>query len=135
MWPKHGRVWNSSLAWTGRHGCWCSGGLAALDYLAGAADGLFGPATRAALRRWQAAKAFAATGYLTHTQAEALIALGYDAAVAQRQREEAERLAQEEAAARQAHAADDAAYAEAQQVDTAVAYGEYLAAYPAGAAR
>ena len=32
---------------------------------------------------------------------------------------------------RQAHA-DDAAYAEAQRVDTAVAYGEYLAAYPRG---
>lgn len=31
-------------------------GLAALDYSVGAADGLFGPATRKALREWQAGK-------------------------------------------------------------------------------
>ena len=33
-------------------------GLAALDYSAGVADGLFGPATRKALRAWQTSKGF-----------------------------------------------------------------------------
>ena len=43
----------------------------------------------------------------------------------------AEREAQAEAA-RQAQTADDAAYAQAQRLDTAAAYGNYLAAYPQG---
>ena len=43
----------------------------------------------------------------------------------------AERAAQEEAA-RQAQAADDAAYAQAQRLDTAAAYTDYLRAYPQG---
>ncbi len=51
-------------------------GLAALNYSAGVADGLFGPATRRAIRAWQAKKEFAATGYLTREQAEALVAQG-----------------------------------------------------------
>ena len=51
-------------------------GLVALDYSAGVADGLFGPATRKAIRAWQAAKEFAVTGYLTRDQADALIAQG-----------------------------------------------------------
>ncbi len=42
-----------------------------------------------------------------------------------------EREAQAEAT-RQAQAADDAAYAEAQRLDTTAAYGDYLAAYPQG---
>ena len=46
-----------------------------------------------------------------------------DRAVAERHRIEA---------ARQAQLADEAAYAEAQRVDTAAAYGAYLAAYPRG---
>ena len=54
-------------------------GLASLDYAAGVADGLFGPATRAAVRQWQTGKGFAATGYLTRAQAEALMAAGQDA--------------------------------------------------------
>ena len=57
-------------------------GLAALDYAVGALDGLFGPATRAALRQWQVGKGFAATGYLTREQADALIAQGREAAAA-----------------------------------------------------
>ena len=67
-------------------------GLASLDYAAGAADGLFGPATRAAVRQWQTGKGFAATGYLTRAQAEALMAAGRDAQAAaarRRAREEA----------------------------------------------
>ena len=41
-------------------------------------------------------------------------------------------VATEEEAARQAAAADDAAYATAEEANTAAAYGEYLEAYPAG---
>jgi len=63
-------------------------GLASLDYEAGATDGLFGPATRAAVRQWQRGKGFAETGYLTQEQADALIAAGQDAvAAAERQRQ------------------------------------------------
>ena len=59
-------------------------GLAALNYSAGVADGLFGPATRRAIRAWQAKKEFAATGYLTREQAEALVAQGREANAARR---------------------------------------------------
>ena len=51
-------------------------GLTALDYEVGAADGLFGSATRKALRDWQAGKGFTATGYLTPEQADTLVAAG-----------------------------------------------------------
>ena len=68
-------------------------GLASLDYSVGAADGLFGPATRSVLREWQRGKGFVATGYLTREQADALIATGRDAVAAQQEREEVERLA------------------------------------------
>ena len=47
-------------------------GLASLDYEVGVADGLLGPATRQAIRTWQRAKGFAATGYLTREQADTL---------------------------------------------------------------
>ena len=77
-------------------------GLASLDYAAGAADGLFGPATRTALRQWQRGKGFAATGYLTREQADTLMAQGRDAVAA---------VAAQRG--RRARAADEAAYAEA----------------------
>ena len=38
----------------------------------GGADGLFGPRTRGAIRRWQAAQGVPATGYLTRPQIDAL---------------------------------------------------------------
>ena len=63
-------------------------GLMALNYSVGAADGLFGPATRRAIRAWQAAKEFAGTGYLTRAQADTLMAQGREAA---RQQQGAER--------------------------------------------
>ena len=69
-------------------------GLTALDYAVGAADGLFGPATRKALRDWQAGKGFAATGYLTREQADTLMAQGREAVAEQRQQEEAHRQAE-----------------------------------------
>lgn len=103
-------------------------GLATLDYSAGVVDGLFGPATRRTIRAWQEAKGFVATGYLTREQAGTLIALGQEAAVEQAT---AQQVAREEAAVL-AREADDAAYAEAQRVNTAAAYGEDMASYPSG---
>ena len=76
-------------------------GLTALDYEVGTADGLFGPATRKALRAWQTGKGFTATGYLTRAQADTLMAQGRSAVVAQRQREEAQQQAQAEAVRKQ----------------------------------
>ena len=77
-------------------------GLTALEYEVGAADGLFGPATRAALRAWQTGKGFAATGYLTRAQAETLMAQGREAVAAQRQREAARQQAEAEQERREA---------------------------------
>ncbi len=75
-------------------------GLTTLEYTVGAADGLFGPSTRAALRQWQVGKGFAATGYLTQEQAETLMARGREAvaqaeAARQRQAEEQRQQAAE----------------------------------------
>ena len=98
-------------------------GLAALDYSPGPADGLFGGATRAAVRQWQRAKGEPVTGYLTREQADALIAQGREAVAEQRQREEArrqsqaeaERKRQEEEAQRQAQEAERRRAAEAER--------------------
>lgn len=88
-------------------------GLTALDYKVGAADGLFGPTTRVALRQWQAAEEFDATGYLTRKQADALIAQGREAVAAQQKRAEEQR--QRETARRQAQEAARQREAEEQQ--------------------
>ena len=109
-------------------------GLVAAGQEPGPADGLFGgetTRTRQAIRAWQAAKGLAASGYLTREQADTLMALGQEAEAQRTAQAAAEREAQAEAT-RQARAADDAAYAEAQQADTAAAYAEYLRAYPTG---
>ena len=55
-------------------------GLSALEFDAGPADGLFGRRTRTAIAGYQKAKEFAQTGYLDAEQAEALAALGEEAA-------------------------------------------------------
>ena len=47
-------------------------GLAAGSFDPGAADGLFGPRTRAAIRRWQSSRGARPTGYLDSASAEAL---------------------------------------------------------------
>ena len=47
-------------------------GLAAGSFDPGAADGLFGPRTRAAIRRWQSSRGAWPTGYLERASAEAL---------------------------------------------------------------
>ncbi len=57
-------------------------GLAAMEYEVGYADGLFGKRTRGAIRKWQEAKGFEGTGYLTGEQAEALKAVGGEVKVA-----------------------------------------------------
>ena len=72
-------------------------GLASLDYSPGPADGLFGGATRAAVRQWQRAKGEPVTGYLTQAQAETLMAQGREVAAEQRQREKARQQAQADA--------------------------------------
>ena len=47
-------------------------GLAATGFSPGPADGVFGPGTRAAIRRWQASRGASATGYLDAAGARAL---------------------------------------------------------------
>lgn len=59
-------------------------GLNALEFGAGAEDGLFGPTTRNAIRRYQAAMGPATTGYLTRDQATVLVELGRSIASLQR---------------------------------------------------
>ena len=51
-------------------------GLASLGFPPGPVDGDFGPRTRAAVRSWQEAKGYQATGALTRAQADALVAVG-----------------------------------------------------------
>ncbi len=55
-------------------------GLASLKFDSGPADGLFGKKTRGAIKAWQRAKGFRATGHLTAEQAEALKAVGEESA-------------------------------------------------------
>ena len=50
--------------------------LAAAGFDPGGADGLFGPRTRAAIRRWQSSRGGRATGYLDGVSAEALRSAG-----------------------------------------------------------
>ncbi len=117
-------------------------GLAAVGQEPGPADGLFGgegSRTREAIRAWQADKELAATGYMTRAQTETLMELGREAVAAEEERKaeeqrraEAERKQAEEAEQRRKAEADDAAYAEAERVNTPEAYGDYLARYPAG---
>ena len=90
-------------------------GLGSLKFDVGPADGLFGKRTRGAIKAWQEAKGFAATGYLTKDQADALAAVGGEAlrkrveragkareavertASEEREREEAQRTARQKA--------------------------------------
>ena len=51
-------------------------GLAAGGFNPGGADGLFGPRTRAAIRRWQSSRGSRSTGYLDGASAEALRTAG-----------------------------------------------------------
>ena len=77
-------------------------GLVSLGIEVGVVDGLFGPGTRAAIRRYQGRKRYAATGYLTSAQAGVLMELGEE------------------------RRADDAAFAEARRVHTPASYRWYL---------
>ena len=51
-------------------------GLLAEDFDPGVVDGLFGPRTRSAIRRWQSARGRRATGYLDGASVEALRSVG-----------------------------------------------------------
>ena len=77
-------------------------GLASLGYGPGPADGLFGAGTREAIRRYQEAKGFEATGYLRGEESGALVSLGEESARAQG---EARREARRREAERRAEAA------------------------------
>ena len=94
-------------------------GLASLDYSPGPADGLFGGATRTAVRQWQRAKGEPVTGYLTRAQADALVAQGQEAVAEQRQEEEAQRQAQEAERRRAAEAERQVREAERQRQEEA----------------
>lgn len=87
-------------------------------------DGIFGPATRRAIRGWQAAEGLSVTGYLTRDQL-ALIA---------RAAEEAEREAARREAARAAAAAaaDDAVWRRTGADGTEAGLRRYLERYPDG---
>ena len=64
-------------------------GLAAAGFNSGPADGQFGPATREAIRLWQAARSVATTGYLDRTEADFLRGTGSSDAEEPAQRESA----------------------------------------------
>ena len=65
-------------------------GLAALEFDAGPADGMFGPRTRSAIGEWQQAKGLEATGYLSREEAEVLAAAGAESRDQPASRETAE---------------------------------------------
>ena len=118
-------------------------GLTALEYDVGPADGLFGKRTRTAVGAYQKAKGFVETGYLSSEQAEALAAVGEEAAQAladaeekERQRQAEERRKAEEKEqqdrAEEERRADEKAFARAKGRGTAAAYEEYLRTRPDG---
>ena len=75
-------------------------GLASLGFALGKADGLFGPRTRGAIRGYQEAKGFEATGYLSAEQAQTLVAMGAEAQAMAQAAAEAEMQAAAELAAK-----------------------------------
>ncbi|MEM9147725.1 MAG: peptidoglycan-binding protein [Pseudomonadota bacterium] len=87
-------------------------------------DGVFGPATRRAIRRWQRAAGFAPTGYLTREQLVALRRAAEAAAEARARAEEAER--------RQALAREDAYWGQTGATGTVDGLRAYLTRYPEG---
>ena len=121
-------------------------GLESAGGSVGSADGIFGPRTRAALQAWQEKRGLTSTGYLMRDQAEALIALGRDAARAAaaragdaawehaRSSDTASAYADYDAALERerSRAVDDAAWERAHSSDTASGYADYLSAYPSG---
>ncbi|MDE0172722.1 MAG: ankyrin repeat domain-containing protein [Defluviicoccus sp.] len=85
--------------------------LSALGLNVGAADGLFGRRTRAAIATYQRAGNFSETGHLTQDQFKELVAKGEEA---------------------MKHQADDAAFARASTTATVDSYRSYLEAFPSG---
>ena len=132
-------------------------GLASLKFDPGPADGAFGPKTREAIRSWQKAKGYGATGLLTREQADALAAAGKSGRSAPSGEAEREFWAtvKESKSPSDLEAylkaypegeyavlarfrrdkllgLDDASYARARSAGTAESYGEYLSSYPSG---
>ena len=65
-----------ALALTHSQRVWVQQGLNDLRFDVGAADGVFGPRSRAAIARWQSARGEAATGYLDAQAAAMLVEVG-----------------------------------------------------------
>ena len=98
--------------------------LRATGHEPGSIDGAMGPRTREALRGWQQAKGFEATGYLDRAQLDRLAGEG-EAALAADQRREQEQ--------RQVAEAEDEGYWAATGADgTAAGYRAYLRRFPQG---
>ena len=81
----------TALALTARERRLIQTGLASVGFNPGPADGVFGPATRAAIRAWQKQKDRTATGWLTLAGAKNLAAAGEKRKRAEAHRAEAER--------------------------------------------
>ena len=132
-------------------------GLASLKFDPGPADGAFGPKTREAIRSWQKAKGYGATGLLTREQADALAAAGKSGrrapsgeaerefwATVKESKSPSDLEAYLKAYPEGEYAVlarfrrdkllglDDALYARARSSGTAESYGEYLSSYPSG---
>lgn len=99
--------------------------LTALGHATRGIDGVFGPATRGAIRDFQSRNGFPPTGFLTGLQLDALAGLAA--------RAEADRRAREAEEARAAAAADEAFWRRTGAEGTAEGYRAYLARYPEGA--
>ena len=73
---KNSKEAEAALELTRSQQVWVQKGLNALNFDVGAADGIFGPRTRAAIARWQSARGEPPTGYLDAEAAEMLIEVG-----------------------------------------------------------
>ena len=73
---KNSKEAEAALELTRSQRVWVQKGLGALRFDVGAADGIFGPRTRAAIARWQSARGEPPTGHLDAEAAEMLIEVG-----------------------------------------------------------
>ena len=85
---KNSKEAEAALDLTRSQRVWVQKGLGALKFDVGAADGIFGPRTRAAIARWQSARGDPPTGYLDAEAAEILIEVGKGASPSEAQGDE-----------------------------------------------
>lgn len=102
--------------------------LTELGYDTNGVDGIFGRGTRGALRNWQDAEGFAATGYLGEGQRRVLRDAAQDS-IDEREAAEEERARMDAEAAR---AQEEEDWLRARRVSTVASYRRYLQAYPEG---